>query len=252
MGPDDEGQKSQDQHREHQRLVTPEWFPGIVGQNFTDDAEGRQNEHIDLGMPEEPEKVLPQNGAAAAADVDGRAVNDQAGGKEKAGRRQPVHQLHDDGRFQRRESEEQKKSGDELAPDEEGQTHPGQPLGPQLNDGGDKVDRPEQGRSNQEDESDQPHGLAVENGVKTRPFVRDISQRRVGCPTTLGGAARHEKAGHHDDRSGGKRPEAGGVDLGEGHVGSSDLQRHDKISKGGESHGHDTEEDHDRAMHGSQ
>ena len=93
--------------------------------NLADNAEGRQDQNVNLRVAEEPEKVLPENGTAAAADMDGRAIYNQTRGQEETGGGETIHQLHDDGRFQWRKGEEQKKSGDELAPDEEGQPHPG-------------------------------------------------------------------------------------------------------------------------------
>ena len=64
--------------------------------------------------------------------------------QEEAGCRHAIHQLHDDGGFERRKREQQQKRGDELRPNEERQPHPGQALGAQLNDGGDEIDRAEQ------------------------------------------------------------------------------------------------------------
>src|SRR5438128_11965352 len=49
-----------------------------------------------------PEQMLPQERAAAAADVHGRSIYHHARRHEKTGRSRSVHQLHDDRRFQRR------------------------------------------------------------------------------------------------------------------------------------------------------
>src|SRR5207248_295798 len=46
-----------------------------------------------------------------------------------------------------------------------------------------------------------------------------------------------------------KCPETGGVDLRKGHVRRPDLQRDDEVSKSGKGHRHNTEKDHDRAVH---
>ena len=68
MGPHDERQESDHQHGKDQRFITPERLARIVGQNFGHDTERRQNQHVNFRMPEEPEQMLPQKWAAAAAD----------------------------------------------------------------------------------------------------------------------------------------------------------------------------------------
>ena len=91
MGPHDERQKSNDQHGKDQRLITPKRLARIVRQNFGHDSECRQNQHVNFRVPKEPEQMLPQKWAAAAADICRRAIEDQAGGEEEAGVRDPIH-----------------------------------------------------------------------------------------------------------------------------------------------------------------
>ena len=150
MRPDDEGEKTEDEHGEDERLVTPERLTRIVRENFGDDAHAGQDQHVNFRMAEEPEEVLPQERTAAAADVQRRAVNNQAGRQEKTRPGHAIHQLHDRRRFERRKREQQQKRGHELRPDEKRQPHPGHALGPQLDDGGDEVHRAQQRRSDQE------------------------------------------------------------------------------------------------------
>ena len=91
MRPHDERQESDHEHRKNQRFVTPERFARIIGQNFCHNAECRQNQHVNLRVAEEPEQMLPQKRAAAAADICRRAIHDQAGWEEEAGVRHPIH-----------------------------------------------------------------------------------------------------------------------------------------------------------------
>src|SRR4051812_44927874 len=99
-------------------------------------------------MGQKTEKMLPKKSASIAGDIQGLAADDKAAGQEKAAAGEPIHQLHDACRFKRGESEEEKKRGDELRPDKERETHPGQPLGPKLDDGHDDIDRTQEGGSN--------------------------------------------------------------------------------------------------------
>ena len=85
--------------------------------------------------------MLPQKRATTAADLQRRAIHHQSDRHEEAGRGNAIHELHDNGRFQGREGEHQKESGDKLGPDKKRETHPGQTGRAQLNDGGDEVDR---------------------------------------------------------------------------------------------------------------
>src|SRR5437667_10783431 len=76
--------------------------------------------------------------------------------------------------------------------------HPGQPFGAQLNDRGDEIDGAEQRRCDQENKSDQPESLAVEQRIMYRPSIGESCKRGIGSPTTLGCAARHEETDEHD------------------------------------------------------
>ncbi len=55
--------KPEEEDAENHHLVAPERFAGVIGDDLSDDGERRQNQHINLGMRQEPEKVL-----ARAAD----------------------------------------------------------------------------------------------------------------------------------------------------------------------------------------
>ena len=61
--------------------VAPERLAREHGQDLEHDPEARQREDVDLGVAEEPEEVLVQVGAAAAA----REVEGRVGGRGRAG-----------------------------------------------------------------------------------------------------------------------------------------------------------------------
>ena len=89
VGPDDEGEEPENERRENERLVTPERLARVVRDDLGHNPHAGQDEHVNFRMPEEPKQMLPEKRAAAAADVQRRAVHDQPARHEKAGRRPP-------------------------------------------------------------------------------------------------------------------------------------------------------------------
>ena len=122
--PDDHRKKAEHEQPVDHLVVTPDRLARVVRDDFGDDAETGQNEHVNLGMAEEPEEMLPEQRRAAAAAVPRRAADDQAAGREEARAGQAVHQLHERRGLQRREREQEQERGDELRPDEERHAHP--------------------------------------------------------------------------------------------------------------------------------
>ena len=58
--------KPEEDDRIDERLVAPERLARVVRDHLRDDAHRRQDEHVHLGMREEPEQVLPEERVAAA------------------------------------------------------------------------------------------------------------------------------------------------------------------------------------------
>ena len=221
--PDDEREEADRQDGIDQGLVAPERLARVVGDDLGDDAHRRQDQHIDLRVRQEPEQVLPQQRAAAAADVGEVPADRQAGRQEEAGVRHLVHQLHDGRGLQRRKGQQQQEGRDELRPDEERQAHPGHARRAQLDDRGDEVDRAQQRRGDQEHHADDPEGLPVGRNRRR--------QRGIGGPARLRRAAGDEEAGEHDQPADHVGLVARHVDAREGHVRRADLQRHDVIAE---------------------
>ena len=65
--PDDERHEAEEHHRVDQHAVAPDRLPRVVGDDLADYAQRRQDQDVHLGMGQEPEQVLPQQHAAAAA-----------------------------------------------------------------------------------------------------------------------------------------------------------------------------------------
>ena len=192
-------------------------------------------------MAEEPEQVLPQQRAAAAAAVGKLAADGEAGRQEETRVRDVVHQLQNAGGFQRRKGEQQDEGGHELRPDEKRQAHPRHAGRAKLDDGGDEIHRAEQRRRDEQHHADEPERLAVRRNGRR--------QRRIGSPARLRRAAGNEKAHEHHHAAEEKRVEARHVDARKSHVRRADHQRHDVVAERRERQRHDAEEHHDGAVH---
>ena len=192
--------------------------------------------------------MLPEQRAAAAADINRLPGNHQTAWQEETGVEHVIHELHHAGGFERRECKQEQKRGHELRPNKERQAHPAHALGAQLDDGGDEIHRPQQRRRDEQHHADEPESLSV-NAVRQ---VRHRGQRRIGSPARARRAAGDEEACQHDHAAGEKTLEADHVDAREGHVRRADLQRHDVVAEGREGERHNREEDHDGAVHGAE
>src|SRR5207245_7631420 len=84
---------------------------------------------------------------------------DEPGRQEEARPGEPVHELKHSGRLERRKCQQEQEGGDELSPDEERETHERKPLGSELDNGDDEIDRSEERGGDQKDHAEEPHGL---------------------------------------------------------------------------------------------
>ena len=85
--------------------------------------------------------------------------------------------------------------------------------------------------------------------MEPRAFVRDVRERRVRSPASLGRSAGNKKAAEHYRAADPERPKAGRVYFRECHVRGADLQRDNEVSEGRKCYRHNSEKDHDRAVH---
>ena len=143
MRPHHERHESEKHDCADERLVTPQRFARVVGDDLRDDSHRRKNQHVHLRMGEEPEEVLPQNRIAAAGVSEDLSADDETSRKEKARVRNAIHELQHAGRLERRKCEQQQERCDELRPHEERETHERHPFRAQLNDRDEKVYRAE-------------------------------------------------------------------------------------------------------------
>ena len=185
--------------------------------------------------------MLPQQRAAAAADVRQLAADRQSRRQEKARARDVVHQLHHARGFERRKRQQQNEGRHELRPDEPRQPHPGHARRAQLNDGGDEIHRAQQRRRDEQHHADEPKRLAVRRNRR--------GQRRIRGPARLRRAARNEEAHQHDQAAEKIRLITRHVDARKRHVRRANHQRHHVIAERRERQRHDAEKHHDRPVH---
>ena len=217
---------------EYKAAVAEDGFAGENGEDLGDDAEERQRDDVDLGVPEEPEQVLPEDRPAV-------------GRVEHVGPEVPV-------RFQAQQRGGEDRKGDQDE-DPRGQDFPGEHGQPphrhagaaQADDGGDHVDRAEDGADTGDDQAHRPEVTADLWGVA------DAREGGVGGPAERGGPAGGGEPGHGDQRAEQVQPVGEGVEPGERDVGGADLQRDDEVGEP-EDDGGGVEQQHDRAVHGEQ
>ena len=101
-----------DDRRRGDRLVAEDRLAGEDRQDLGDDPEARQDHDVDLGVPEEPEQVLPQQRVAALARV------------EEVRAEVAVGQQQRHGAGDHRQREDQQDRVDEDRPDEQRQAAP--------------------------------------------------------------------------------------------------------------------------------
>ena len=230
-----------DQHRIDKRFVAPNRLARVVGDDFSHNAHRRQNQNVNFRMAEEPKQMLPQQRAAAAADVRQMSSNCQARRQKETRARQVVHQLQDARGFERRKRQQQQERGHELRPDKKWHPHPRHAWCAQLNDGGDEIHRAQQGRRDEQHHADEPERLAMRRNRGR--------QWRIGSPARLRRAARNEKAHQHHDAAEDVSLITRHVHTRKCHVRRANHQRHHVIAERRERQRHHAEENHDGAVH---
>ena len=197
-----------------------------------DHAERREDEDVDLRVPEHPEQVLPEDGIGP-----GRRV-------EEVRPEPPVEQHEDEADRERREGEQDEGGDDQRHPGEQRHPHERHPGRPQVEDRNQEIHPARDGPDTRDQEREK---------IEVHPQagrILGVRQRHVGEPAAVRhGTERHtgveEQAAEEED------PEGQGVQPGERHVARPDLERHDEVEKRRDE-SHAGEEDHRRAVHGEQ
>ena len=186
--PHRDGQRRDTERRVDQRGVTEDRLAAEHREDLRDDAEERQRDDVHLGVSEEPEQVLPQQDTAV-------------GGIEDVRTEVPVGREPDGGRCQQREYQQHKHTDDQDVPGEDRHPEHHHAGGAHAHDGGDHVDRTEDGAQATDGDTQDP-----QVGTGTRR-VDGIGERGVGGPAEVGGAAGGNEAGHRDESTEQEEPE---------------------------------------------
>ncbi len=208
--PDDERQEGDRGGRVHHGLVAEQRLAREGRDDLRDDAEGRQDQDVDLGMPEEPEDVLEHHRVAAAGGVEEGGAEEVVG--EQHGHRAGEHRHHRD----------QQVGGDQPGPHEQRHAQQRHARRAHVHDRHHDVDgAQDRGGAHQVDREDQHR----EGGAGLQ------HQRRIHGPAAGRRAARHEQRGQQQREGERQDPEAEVVQARQRHVGRADLHRDHPVRK---------------------
>ncbi|SHP15662.1 Uncharacterised protein [Mycobacteroides abscessus subsp. abscessus] len=230
--PHRDGQRGNTQGRVDQRGVTEDRLAAEHREDLRHDAKERQRDDVDLGVPEEPEQVLPQQNPAVSriehvgAQVAVGGQTEQRGG-------------------QQREGQQHQHAGHQDVPGEDRHPEHRHTRGTHTHDRGDHVYRAQDGAQTTDCQTHDPQISAGARGVN------GVGQRRVGGPAEVGGTTRGDEACDTDQGPEEEQPEGEGVQSREGDVGGADLQRQHHVREA-EHDGRGVEQQHHGAVHGEQ
>ncbi len=245
--PHDERERADADDRPHHHAVAEDVFPGMGADQIGHDAERRQRDDVDLGMPEEPEQVLEQDRAAAAI-AELLAHLDQ-GRHEEAGSQHAVEQHHHRGDEQRREGEQGHDRGGENAPDGERHAHQRHAAGAALQHGHDIVQAAHGEADDEEDQRDEHQDDACL--LATRRAAED-RLRRVERPAGAGRPAGRKEARHQHQHGKQVDPVGEHVDIGEHHVAGPHHERDQVVAETAQEQCRQQVDHHDHAVHGDE
>ena len=228
--PHHEGQHADRHRRDDHRAVAEQRFAGERRDHLGEDAEGRQDEDIDLRVPPGPNQVDVHHGVAAEVR------------REEMEAEVAVEQQHREGRRQDREGRDDQQVRGQRRPAEDRHASIGHAGRADFQDRGDEIDAGQQ-RAHAGDL--QRPEIIIDADARRKTQLR---QRGIDQPAGLGEFADRQR--HVDQkhaRSG--QPETDRIQRRERHVAHAQLQRHREVHQTDhERHGH--EEDHDRAVRG--
>ena len=183
-------------------------------------------------MPEVPEQMLEQRDTAIGRVIDVRpesAVSSQA---EKRGSQQGEDQQHQDGR-------------DEDVPGENRHPEHGHTRAAHAHDGGDHVDRAQNGAQAADGDTQDPQVGSSARGV------HGVRERDVNRPAEVGRATGGDEPAQRDQCTEDEQPQRQRIESREGHVGCADLQWQHQVGES-EDHRGRVEQQHRGAVHGEQ
>jgi hypothetical protein len=177
MAPDAEADEADGDTRENHDRVAEERLAREGRQDFRHIAHRGQNQNIHLGMAEDPEQMLPEDGLAAAGDL------------EEIGAEVAVEHHEDERDGDGRQGEDEQEARDERHPGEHRQAHHGEARGAQIDDRDDEVERGDDGGNAEHLQAEHP-----EVGGELRREL--LGRERSVAEPAHGGGAAELPAGH--------------------------------------------------------
>ncbi len=190
MAPDDETESADGHQREDHRLIPENRFTRKHRDDFGNHAHGRQDEDVDLRMPEEPEKVLPEQWLAVVIAREKRRSEIQ------------IKEQHGCSRRKDWNREQQQQGSDQKRPDRQWQPEHFHARRSHVYHGGDVVGRPGDRGQSIDEYADTPQAL-------TRLSTVECSmrrKRRVRSPARGGHPIGRKKAREEDNSRSEKEP----------------------------------------------
>ena len=232
VGPHPPAHEADGDPGEHHHRIAEQRFSGKDRQHLGDDAHGREDEDVDLGVAEEPEQVLPQHRVTAQVGV------------EEVRAEVAVEVQLEQGHGDDRDGEEQQEAHHQVHPHEDRHPHERHARRPQVERGDDEVRRRRQRTDTGDDQAHEPEVDAV-TGVELPDGLGGVAE-----PAAVGGTA-EEEAGVQQQAAGQEHPVPEGVQPGEGDVAGADQDGHEVVTEGGRQR-HDHQEHHGGAVHGEE
>ena len=228
MGPHGEAQDAGNGEARNDDLLRVKRPAAERREEVPDDREAGQQEDVDLRMAEEPEHVIPQEGAAL-----GRR---EEHGPERAVRHQEAERGHERG-----ECPEHQQARENPPPRKERQPHEGHPRGAEAEDRDEEIHGRHDARRHEEHQGETHHGAA------DRRAELDGVEGRVRGPSPVRGPATGEEAGQGEHAAGEVDPVAEGVQPRESHVPCANLDRHEVVRERGTERG-DHPQEHEETV----
>ena len=237
MSVDHRGEDGHDHHRPDRALVPMVRLAGEEGDDVAEDPPGGEDEDVDLGVAEDPEEMLEEDGIAASA-------HRRCAGDEELGAEIPVKEQEQCRRPEHRDEERVQDGGQPEPPHREREPHVAHPRRAHPDHGGDVVDRAHR----RGDAGDEDRRYDQRLAGPGRADVR--GERRIGGPARASRAEIGEEGGEDEQLREEEGPERVHVQLRECHVARADHERDEEVAEAADEHRGHGEEDHDQAVGG--
>ena len=242
-------ENGQSAHGINEHPVAEHGSPHVGDQNVGDDAHAGDDRDVDLGVSEEPEKMLPEQSRPTRVRQN-LAVDYKIRWDEEAGAGDVIENEENTGGHENRERGQAHDGSDEPSPGAERKPHQRHAFTPHVERSGDEVQRAKQLADTENSNRSRP-----QNHAKTLSRATDrthSAQRSILRPTTESGTVGDEECGDHHQEGDERNPERHHVEVRKGHVFRASLNGQEEVAEGRKGRSSEHKEDHDGSVHGHQ